>query len=200
MSRKNYSAGIVSHSFWLSEFRKVIQRLNRGKTLPEIKTLNKEENIFSAPTPKRGNEIFNTVSRRIQALPPAFYTLFEESDLLNQKLIVLAAIMEYDSLFFDFVYEVYREKLLMGIEELADSDFRIFFKDKQMQSEKVAGWTDYTLDNLKAAYKGILVEAGLLSQGTGSRKILKPIMDPSLENQLKENGMEMTLHALTGVR
>lgn len=199
MKRKKYSAGTIKLSFWFSEFRKVIGLLNSGKTLLEIKKMNLEENIFSASTQARAILTFNTVSTRVKSLDQSFYTLFEKSDISNQKVIVLIAVMQSDSLFFDFVYEVYREKLIIGINELADSDLRIFFKNKQIQSEKVAKWKDYTLKRLGSCYKTMLMEAGLIDRRTGKRKILKPIIDRSLEDCLKINGMEVTLHALTGV-
>ena len=200
MKRKEYSAGMVKLSFWFAEFRKVIQLLNSGKTLLKIKKMNVEENIFSAPTQARAIQIFNTISTRVKSLDQSFYKLFERSDISNQKVIVLIAIMQSDSLFFDFVYEVYREKLIIGANELSDSDFRIFFKDKQIQSEKVAKWQDYTLKRLGNCYKTMLMEAGLIDRTTGTRKVLKPIIDRSLEECLKTNGMEITLHALIGVR
>jgi hypothetical protein len=200
MARKEYSAGMVSCLFWFSEFRKVIQLVNSGKTFPEIKKLNMQENLFSAPSEVRGRRIFNAVSKRVKSLDQSFYELFENSDISNQKIITLIAVMESDSLFFDFMYEVYREKLIVGINELSDSDFRIFFTEKQLQSEKVAKWTDGTLNNLRKAYKKILVEAGILERGAGSKTILKPIMDKSLEDCMKTNGLEITLHALAGVR
>ena len=200
MERKDYSAGTVKLSFWFSEFRKMVQLLNSGKTFSEIKTMNLEENIFSAPTQARAIQIFNTVSTRVRSLDKSFYTVFEQSDISNQKIIALIAVMQSDSLFFDFVYEVYREKLIIGVYELADSDFGIFFKDKQLQSEKVAKWTDYTLKRLGNCYKTMLMEAGVIDRAIGNRKILKPILDKSLEDCLKANGMEITLHALTGVR
>lgn len=200
MERKEYSAGMVKLSFWFSEFRKVIQLLNSGKTLSDIKKINLEENIFSAPTRARATQIFNTVSTRVKGLDQSFYTLFEQSDISNQKVIALIAVMQSDSLFFDFVYEVYREKLIIGVDELADSDLSIFFKDKQLQSDKVAKWKDYTLKRLGSCYKTMLMEAGVADRAKGSWKIFKPILDKSLEDCLKANGMEVTLHALTGVR
>lgn len=200
MKRKEYSAGMVKLSFWFSEFRKIVSLLNSGKTMAEIKALNIEQNIFSAPTQARAIQIFNTVSSRVKGLDQSFYQLFENSDLSTQKLINLVAIMQSDSLFFDFVYEVYREQMIIGIGELADSDLRIFFKDKQLQSEKVATWTDYTLKRLGVCYKTMLMEAGVIDGSSGNRKILKPILDKALEECLKINGMELSLHALTGVR
>ena len=200
MKSKEYSAGMVKLSFWFAEFRKVIEMLSNGKTLPEIKQMNVQENIFSAPTQARAIQIFNTVSTRVKGLDSSFYAVFAKSDISTQKFIALIAVMQTDSLFFDFVYEVYREKLILGIDELADSDVGIFFKNKQLQSEKVAKWTDYTLKRLGTCYKTMLMEAGLIDQGTGTRKILKPILDKALEECLKVNGMETTLRALTGVR
>ena len=200
MKRKEYSAGMVKLSFWFAEFRKVIELLSSGKTLREIKQMNVQENIFSAPTQARAIQIFNTVSTRVKGLDSSFYAVFAKSDISSQKFIALIAVMQTDSLFFDFVYEVYREKLILGIDELADSDVGIFFKNKQLQSEKVAKWTDYTLKRLGTCYKTMLMEAGLIDQGTGTRKILKPILDKDLEECLKINGMETTLRALTGVR
>ncbi len=200
MKRKEYSAGMVKLSFWFLEFRKVINLLNGGKTLSEIKSLNIEENIFSAPTQARAIQIFNTVSNRIKGLDPTFYMLFEKSDISTQKLIALIAIMLTDSLFFDFVYEVYREKLIIGSDVLEDKDIRIFFKDKQLQSERVAGWNDYTIKRLGVCYKTMLIEADLLDRSSGNRKILRPILDKSLEDCLRSNDMNFILHALTGVR
>lgn len=200
MERKEYSAGMVKLCLWFFEFRKVIQLLNSGKTMEEIKTMNTGENIFSASTTARAIQIFNTVSNRVKSLDQSFYRLFEESDVATQKIIALIAVMNVDSLFFDFVYEVYREKLIIGSNQLADSDIRIFFKDKQVQSEKVAGWTDATLKRLGSCYKTMLMEAGVTDRASGNRELLKPILDIALENCLKDHCMELFVHALTGVR
>lgn len=200
MERKEYSAGMVKLSFWFSEFRKVILLLNSGKTMQDIKDLNINENIFSAPTAARAIQIFNTVSNRVKSLDHSFYKLFEESDIATQKIIALIAVMNVDSLFFDFVYEVYREKLIIGSNQLADSDIRIFFKDKQLQSDKIAKWTDYTLKRLGGCYKTMLMEAGVTDRTSGDRELLKPILDKRLEECLKVNGMELYINALTGVR
>jgi hypothetical protein len=118
----------------------------------------------------------------------------------TQKIIALIAIMKVDSLFFDFVYEVYREKLIIGSNKLADSDIRVFFKDKQVQSEKVASWMDYTLKRLGTCYKTMLMEAVVTDRASGDRELLKPILDIALEKCLKDHGMELFVRALTGVR
>lgn len=199
MTRREYSAGAVKFSFWFMEFKVVVKLLAEGMTLDEIKEKNQKENIFGAPTTIRAGQIFSTVSARIKTLDVSFYSIFMESDLATQKLFALAGAMAYDTLFFDFVYEVVREKLIIGSNEFSDSDINIFFKNKQLQDEKVAKWTDATLNRLGKTYKTLLFEAGMTDKGT-PRIILKPILDPVMEHWLLDNDMEPIAKALTGVR
>ena len=108
--------------------------------------------------------------------------------------------MAHDTLFFDFVYEVIREKMIIGTNELPDSDVRIFFKNKQIQSEKVAGWTDITLNRLGRCYRTMLYEAGVIDKSKNARRIFKPILTPECYQWLEGHGMEIFINALTGVR
>jgi hypothetical protein len=200
MKRKAYSAGAVKMSFWFMEFRKVVQLLSDGMSMEDIKKLSVEENIFSAPTPSRANQIFHTVSARVKTLDESFYPVFLSSDLASQKLFALVAAMAYDTLFFDFVYEVIREKMIVGNNTLSESDVRVFFKDKQQQDDKVAQWTDYTCRRLGGCYKTMLYEAGVIDKAKDERQILKPLMDPVVQRWLTEHDMAICVKALTGVR
>jgi len=104
-------------------------------------------------------------------------------------------------LFYDFMNDVYREKLITGNIILADADVRIFFTDKQRESEKVSGWTDATLDRLKRCYKTYLSEAGLLlERGKGDRKIIKPLIDNRLSALLAETNKNQIVSILLGTR
>ena len=201
MERRPYSAGAVKFSFWFMEFRKTVQLLADGNDFSTVKQLNEQENIYSASTKARAQMIYSTVTARIKMLDPSFYPIFLESDLATQKMFALVASLAHDTLFFDFVYEVVREKMILGVDELTDADVRVFFKDKQAQSEKVASLQDYTLHRLGTAYKTQLYEAGLLDGNKGStRKILRPILDIALERWLRDHGYGIMVNALTGVR
>ena len=200
VDKKRYSASAVKVSFWFAEFRKVMQMLGRGYGMSEIKELNLRENIFSASTPLRAKQIFQTVSGRVLALDADISALFLSSDLATQKLIALVAAMAYDELFFDFVYEVVREKMIMGNDQLTDSDIRVFFKEKQEQDESVARWTDATFVRLAKCYKTMLYEAGIINKDVGARIIIPPIVDPQLQGWLEDHGMTRYAKALTGER
>ena len=200
MNRKDYSAGAVKHTFWFMEFRKVVSLRLDGKTWEEIKQLNENENIFGAPTKLRATQIFNTVSSRVKSLDDSFYPIFDACDLASQKLFALVAAMTYDVLFGDLVYELVREKMIIGSNELADSDLRIFFKDKQQQNDKVAKWTESTIKKLMVTYKSMLFEAGVTNKAKDIREIYKPLPDPAMEGWMKEQGMTYQLKAIMGVR
>lgn len=200
VDKKRYSASAVKVSFWFAEFRKVMQMLDRGYSMSEIRELNLRENIFSASTPLRAKQIFQTVSGRVLALDANICVLFLSSDLATQKLIALVAAMAYDELFFDFVYEVVREKMIMGNDQLTDSDIRVFFKEKQEQDESVARWTDATFVRLARCYKTMLYEAGVINKDVGARKIIPPIVDSQLQGWLEDHGMTRYAKALTGER
>lgn len=200
MERKGYSASAVKHSFWFMEFRKVVSLRSEGKTWEEIKHLNEEENIFGASTTLRATQIFNTVSARVKSLDDSFYPVFESCDLASEKLFALVAAMTYDVLFGEFVYELVREKMIIGSNELADSDIRVFFNYKQQQNDKAAKWTDATIKRLGETYKSMLYEAGVTNKALNVREIYKPLPDPAMERWMKDQGMDYQLKAITGVR
>ena len=202
MERHKYSAGAVKFTLWFMEFRKEIQLLQQGKTFNDIKALSEEENVFGASTPARAAMIYSTITARIQSLDPSFYPLFTESDVSTQKLFALAGCFAHDTLFFDFMYEVVREKMIIGTNILTDADISIFFKDKQAQDENAAKWTDQTLERLAKSYKTHLYEAGLLDdkKREPERRILKPILDPVLKHWLEDYGYGQIAKAMEGIR
>lgn len=199
MERREYSAGAVKWSFWFLEFKKTALLLLQGVTIEEIRKKSAEENLFSASTADRAKMIMNTVAARISAMPDSFLADFAAADVATQKLYCLIGCMCHDTLFFEFVYEVIREKMILGLDSYADSDLRLFFKEKQSQSEKAASWTDETIHRLSSCYKTMLYEAGITDKGKTERKILRPILFPEMENWMKDNGLTPVWKALKGV-
>jgi len=200
MQNKEYSAGAVKFSFWFAEFRKVVFLLRSGIALNDIKELAVSNNIFSAVTPIRSGQIFSTVSARVSSLSDDYYKLFETSGIDTQKLIALLAVMETDTLFFDFMNDVYKEKLITSDTYLTDADMRVFFTDKGRQSEKISTWTDKTFDRLRSCYKTYLAEAGLLKRGIGDRIIIKPLVEDRLAILLCDTNKKQVYNIFTGTR
>ena len=152
MAEAKYSAGLMSQSFWFIEFKKIVKHINDGKSIDEIRTLCLEDNLLSISKAYRAKRIYGYIINRVRTLDATLIKLFCDSDLSTQKLINLVTILRTDRLFFEFVYEVYREKVILGIPYMEDSDLGVFFKNKEAQSDDVATWKDTTVKHLKSNY------------------------------------------------
>lgn len=198
MKRYPYSAGAVKKSFWFLEFKKTISYLNEGLSFAEIKNKNKAENIFSASSEARGAEILTTIFSRVRDFDKSFITLFMTCSLNDQKLLCLIACMCQDAFFFDFVYEIIREKYILGTKIYDESDIRKFIINKQQQNEKVASFTEAGLKRLMSTYKMYLAEAGITNRAVGKREIYQPIISEKIRLWLINNDLQPILSALTG--
>ncbi len=195
----NYSAGLVSQSFWFVEIKKIIKLVNDGMTEDEIKNLCIDENLFGTMKEYRAKRIYDYIWNRTKKLDKAMIELFCTSDIATQKVINLISILKSDRLFLEFMFEVYREKNILGINVIEDSDVNIFFKNKEIQSEDVAAWSDATKCRLRSIYINYLTDSNLLTV-VGKKKIITPpILDIALERYLEANGDDTILKAITGV-
>jgi hypothetical protein len=200
MIRNPYSAAMTKYLFWFQEFKAVVGLLNQGQSIAEIKARNAQENLLGARSPYRGRTILNAVAARAASLPPEFLTFVERTDLPTQKLVCLIAILCYDSLFFDFMYEVYREKLITGATVITPADMAEFFKNKQAQDERAAFWTDATFNRVARAYKGTLLNAGILNKTKIKTEwiMVRPILNNDLASLLKKHDMSVFITVFTG--
>lgn len=196
---EKYSSGLVSESFWFVEFKKIIKLRYEKKSWEDIKILCLEENLLGISKEYRAKRIFCYLKNRVETLDEDLINIFINTDIKTQKLINLIAISKKNRLFFEFLYEVYREKIYFGAFELTDSDVNIFFKNKQTQTEDVNAWKDITLRRLRSSYINFLTDAGLLTIYEKKRRITPPILDISLENYLKYKGENSILKAISGV-
>ena len=192
-----YSAGNVSNLLWFVETRETA-RLLSDRTIEEVAEKAVNDNIYQQKDLKRAKRQFNVIRKRLEALPDSLIGLITSSDINTAKLIVFIGCMATDRLLFELVYEVYRDKLFMGEEMLTDADLNVFFKNKQDQSEKVAGMSDASIKKLKQTYCKYMFETGLLTGKVTERKIVRPYIEQELRDELQKNGMGQYLAALTG--
>lgn len=195
-----YSSGLVSQSFWFVEMKKIIKLVSEGKDEHEIRKICIEENLFGAAKEYRAKRIYGYLWKRVKALDETMIELFLDSDLQTQKLINLIAVLKVDRLFFEFIYEVYREKSILGVPNIEDADVNIFFNNKEIQSEDVANWTDATKKRLCSAYMNFMLDANLLTVVEKVKTITPPIIDIALERYLESTGNGSIAKAIMGVR
>jgi hypothetical protein len=193
-----YKSTIKSRPFLFKETKKAAELINKGFKEFEIKNKAKNDNIFQVNTETRRSEIASIVMRRLKALDDFLIDKLANGEIDTSKQIVVYAIMKTDRLFFEFMHEVFREKILLQDFTLQDKDFNIFFDRKKEQSERVASWDDYTFYKLKQVYIRILFEAGFIKNQKNDREITRPIVEDDVAYHLKEIGDIKYLNALTG--
>lgn len=199
MIPETYSAGLMSQSFWFLEFKMAVKLRQSGMDYDDIKKKCVEENLFGAAKEYRANRMAGYIITRLKVMDDTMVDLFCNSDLVTQKIINLITILRTDRLFFEFVYEVYREKCSMGIDLMEDLDVNVFFSQKETQSELIAGWKETTKKKLRNCYLNFMTDANLLTVIDKKKTITPPILDIALERYLIANNEEVMVKALTGV-
>ena len=75
----------------------------------------------------------------------------------------------------------------------------IFFKNKEIQSEDIAAWTDGTKRRLRSIYFNYLTDANFLTVVGKKKTITPPILDIALARYLEACGESVIIKAITGV-
>ena len=194
----DYSAGIMSHSFWYLETKKTAEYLAEDVSKKELMDLSLNENIYQVDSERRARELVNVCYRRLKVFDNDLLLYLSTCDQNSGKLLVLISILTDDKLFFEFMHEVFRQHILLGNFTIKNSDLDIFFMNKMNQSEVIENWTDITLKKVKANYKKYLIEAGVLQKEEDDYKILLPFIDYNLKNLLIKNELTPFLNAITG--
>ena len=198
MGKREYSAGIVSKGFWFLEFKKYLEFLKNGNNANDIRKMQDEKNIFSVPSKDYGKRIISEINKRIKILPEGIKELFFKSDTRTQKVINLLSIMGTDKLFFEYVYNSYRNELLLGTKKYNPGIVMKFLKEKAEQNEEVAKFSEKTLKRMQGTYGNYLKEAGLLEEKNKEILYGKVYLDYELEKLLMENNMEVYIKTLKG--
>ncbi len=200
MRAEQYSAGIMSESSWFLEFKKLVQLKKSGATDEEIKRACLEDNLFGMSTENRVKRTYGYLINRLEIMDNQLIDLFCLSDLATQKIINFITIIRGDRLFFEFINEVYREKIILGFSQIEVSDVNTFFRNKAVESEAFSKWKDTTYPKVRRCYLNFMSDANLLRKEKNQYYITPPVLDVELEQYLIHSGNEHILKAITGVR
>ena len=193
-----YTSGLMSHSFWFLETKKTAKLILEGFSRKEIVQKSLEDNIYQVDSERQARRMPNTLYKRLIRFSEEGLELFLSSSNETAKIFVLISIMESDRLFFEFMYEIFRDHLIIHDYTLKSSELGLFFNNKKAQSEKIANWKDATIKKLKSNYILFLNEAGLLNIENNEKKIVLPFIDFKMKEYLIDNDMAPYVYALTG--
>lgn len=194
-----YKSTIKSKPYLYKETKKASSLINKGLKVEEIKGKSIEDNIFQLESEARKKEVASIITARLKKLDEHIIYNIENSNIETSKILVLYAILKTDRLFFEFINEVYKEKILLKDLFIRDKDFGVFFQNKREQSERVASWSEYTFKKLKQVYIRILFESGLIVNQNGDREIRIPIIESEIKDYLYSIGDSVYLNAILGI-
>lgn len=194
-----YKSTIKSRPYLYKETKKASSLINKGLKIDDIKEKSLEDNIFQLESETRKKEIASIITSRLKAVDEYIIDKIENSNIETSKVLVLYTIVKTDRLFFEFINEVYKEKVLLKDLYIRDKDFGVFFQNKREQSEKVASWSEDTLKKLKQVYIRILFESGLIVNQKGDREIKVPIIEGDVKDYLYSIGDKIYINAMLGI-
>ncbi len=194
-----YKSTIKSRPYLYKETKKASSLINSGLDTDSIKEKSLEDNIFQLESETRKKEIASIIIARLNGLDEQVIYNIVNSNIETSKILVLYAILKTDRLFFEFINEVYKEKILLKDLFIRDKDFGVFFQNKREQSDKVASWSEYTFKKLKQVYIRILFESGLIVNQKGDREIKVPIIESEVKDYLYSIGDRLYINAILGI-
>ena len=113
---------------------------------------------------------------------------FVYSDIETSKYILLYAIMKTDKFVRDFIFEVYKDKLLMRKEYIEKFDINNWYEEKCILSITLKERTESTAAKLKQVIMKILQDSGLVVKEKDRFKITRPLLKENYIRQLDANG------------
>lgn len=198
MNRKVFSSAIKKTAFKYLTSKKIALLMLQGMDRNEVYHKCFDENYIEVDSEQRRREITNVVYERLAELDKYLLGQFISGDVDTSKVILVYAIAKADSLFFDFLYEVYREALLTERDYITLEDYEVFFASKKQTDSIVSQWSDKTIEDLSCGYRNILADSGLGIRLKRSIVAKRVFIHPDVEEYIKQIGDMEYLKAILG--
>ena len=199
MDNQKYTSAIKKTPYKYYIAKKIADLIYKGLDRIEVYNECFTNNLIQVDSLERRREVTNVIYDRLILLDKYLLEQFLYGDIVTSKFILVYATAKSDSLFLDFLFEVYREALLNEKQYISLDDFDLFFLGKKENNYTVNSWGAYTIDQLGKGYRNILVESGLGKREKRNILVHKILIHPEVINHLKLIKDEIYLKAILGV-
>ena len=174
MRPDKYRGSLTREQFLFYETRIVAKLICEGKEEKEIYEEIIRDNLFQFPTEKNIRSIASGCYKRLTVSDnQQLVTLIAEGPSEIAKQAALYALMKYNAVVYDFMVEVIGEKYKVQDLSFEKSCITRFCSSLRERDEKASGWSDSTMNRIRAVLLKCLVETGYLN--TTSSKELNPV-------------------------
>lgn len=188
-----YKTSIKGTSFWYNESIKTVKLMLKGLSKTEINTLTSNENTYQVATLTRSKTISNTTYNRMSIYDNKLLEMFINTDVTTSKIMVMISIIRTDRLFYEYMYDVYREHRLLGDKQLTRLEMDKFMEQKKIESEKISKWSTEVIKRLERAYFTFMRESGLLTEDNLINDIY---IDYEVQKELENEGFKEILNII----
>ena len=185
---EDYSAKLTAEPFLYNETKIIAQYLLDGISPEELKRKNIDENLIKYKSPKSIVRVNSPIFERLNVMDSEMLDDFVHTDIETSKYILLYTIMKTDRLVRDFVFEVYKDKLLMRKDYIEKFDIDNWYEEKCISSKALRERTESTIAKLKQVIMKILQDSGLVIKEKNRFKIVRPLLKEKYISMLDKKG------------
>ena len=184
---------ITAENFYLIEMKNTCKFILKNKVEEDLKKLLKINNILETVSESNFSKKFNTINKRLKSLTDNLKKQIVDTDLASARFINLYSILCNERFILEFLEEVVKEKYDNYDYYIKESDFSNYMETKSEQSKVIESWTVEGKKKMLVKVKNFLTEGGYLEKNKDGYKILKPIVDLAVIDEIKENGNKKIL-------
>ena len=184
---------ITAENFYLIEMKNTCKFILKNKVEEDLKKLLKINNILETVSESNFSKKFNTINKRLKSLTDNLKKQIVDTDLASVRFINLYSILCNERFILEFLEEVVKEKYDNYDYYIKESDFSNYMETKSEQSKVIQNWTAEAKRRMLIKVKNFLTEGGYLEKNKEDYKIIKPIVDLAVIDEIKENGNEKIL-------
>ena len=184
---------ITAENFYLIEMRNTCKFILENEPEEDLKNLLKANNILETVSESNFSKKFNTINKRLKSLTDNLKKQIVDTDLASARFINIYSILCNERFILEFLEEVVKEKYDNYDYSIKESDFLNFMETKSEQSKVIQNWTAEGKRKMLVKVKNFLTEGGFLEKNKDSYKIIKPIVDLAVIDEIKENGNKKIL-------
>lgn len=184
---------ITAENFYLIEMRNTCKFILENKVEEDFKKILKANNILETVSESNFSKKFNTINKRLKSLTNNLKKQIVNTDLTSARFINLYSILCNERFILEFLEEVVKEKYNNYDYSIKESDFSNYMETKSEQSKVIESWTVEGKKKMLVKVKNFLTEGGYLEKNKDGYKIIKPIIDLAVIDEIKENGNEKIL-------
>ena len=193
-----YRTALMNRPFMYIESKRIAEMMLQGKSEEERRYEAVELNAIQMPSLDRRKTSYKEISHRLSFLDDFLLEKFMNSDADTAKAILAYAILQADQLYYEFMREIYLEKILLLQKDLAKKEVINFLYKKAEQSEVVAKWADNTKERLAVGINKKMRESGFILSNHEEHQVKRPFINQSVGEYLRKNGIKPIVEIMLG--